>query len=363
MQDRAIDLTEIPAAVQEKLRAFFDERAAEVQAIGQPVVDAVGHLERFVLGGGKRIRPMYGWAGFVGGGGLERGAEDPGAVLRAISALELIQACALIHDDIIDASDTRRGHPTVHRAVEAGHRRLAHRGDSAAFGRHTAILVGDLALTWSEDMWRGSGVSADALARAEAAWRGMRTEVVGGQILDIMLEAEGSESIDMAERVNRFKTAAYTIERPLHLGASLAGAGPDIIDAFRGYGRDIGLAFQLRDDLLGVFGDTAVTGKPSGDDIREGKRTVLFAQALLLLDASGDPAAGTLREGIGTATEPEELDRIAGIIARSGAVEKVETRITELTESGIAHLERAPISEDVAESLRELAVKATARRK
>lgn len=362
MQDRSMSLAEIPAAVEANLRAFFDERAAEVEAIGQPVVDAVGYLKRFVLGGGKRIRPMYGWAGFVGGGGLEQGSENPGAVLRAVSALELIQACALVHDDIIDASDTRRGNPTVHRAVEANHRRLGYRGDSAVFGEHTAILLGDLALAWSEDMWRGSGVSAEALARAEAAWRGMRTEVIGGQLLDITLEAAGSESVDMAERVNRFKTAAYTIERPLHLGASLAGADPEIIAAFRGYGRDIGLAFQLRDDLLGVFGDTAVTGKPAGDDIREGKRTVLFAQALLLLDASGDPLARTLREGIGTASEPDELDYLAGIIERSGAVEKVEARITELTESGLAYLERAPIGDDVAGSLRELAVTATARR-
>lgn len=363
MQHGVVDLADVPAAVQAELAAFFAERAEEIRRLGAPVENAVGHLERFVLGGGKRIRPLYGWAGFVGGGGVEKSAEDPRAVIRAVSALELIQACALIHDDIIDASDTRRGNPTVHRAVEQDHLDNDLRGDAAAFGESTAILVGDLALAWAEDMWRSSGLSDAALSRAQGAWRAMRTEVIGGQILDISLEATGSESAEMADRVNRFKTAAYTIERPLHLGAALADAPAETIEAFRGYGRDIGVAFQLRDDLLGVFGDTAVTGKPAGDDIREGKRTVLYATALSLLDAASDPGAAALRAGIGTATDPEELDRLAGIIARSGAVEEVESRITALTESGLAHLEGAQISDDVRAALRELAIKSTARRK
>ncbi|MCP1386729.1 polyprenyl synthetase family protein [Corynebacterium sp. TA-R-1] len=353
----------MPAAVATHLEAFFADRAVAISALGAPVEEAVGHLRHFVLGGGKRIRPLYGWAGFVGGGGVERGTEDPTAVLRAVSSLEFIQACALIHDDIIDASDTRRGSPTVHRAVEADHRDRRLRGDAAVFGEHAAILIGDLALVWAEDMWRGSGVTQEALARAEDAWRGMRTEVIGGQLLDIMLEAQGSESAEMADRVNRFKTAAYTIERPLHLGASLAGASEDTIEAFRGYGRDIGMAFQLRDDILGVFGDSSVTGKPAGDDIREGKRTVLYASALELLDVSDPSAATELRAGIGTAADPADLQRLAGIIERSGAVDAVEARITELTAAGLAHLDGADISEDVAETLRQLAVKATARRK
>lgn len=352
----------IPDAVNAELERFFREREQDVAKIGQPVTTAVGHLKRFVLGGGKRIRPLYGWAGFVGGGGLSTSDEDPDAVLRAVSALEFIQACALIHDDIIDASDTRRGNPTVHRSVEASHRSQGFRGDAGVFGTNAAILIGDLALVWAEDMWRGSGVSPQALLRAEAAWRGMRTEVIGGQILDISLEAQGSESADMADRVNRFKTAAYTIERPLHLGAALAGAPDDVIEAFRGYGEDIGIAFQLRDDLLGVFGDSAVTGKPAGDDIREGKRTVLYASALSLLDAAGDPQAATLREGIGVASDPRELQELAGIIAASGAVEAVEERIASLTSSGLAKLDAAELPAEVKESLRGLATKATARR-
>lgn len=355
-------LGEVPAGVEKQLGEFFAQRAPKIRELGAPVEQAVTHLERFVLGGGKRIRPLYGWAGYVGGGGLQNRAEDPAAVLRAVSALELIQACALIHDDIIDASDTRRGNPTVHRAVEAIHREMDHHGDSAVFGQSMAILIGDLALTWAEDMWRGSGVSHAALDRAQDAWASMRTEVLGGQILDISLEAAGSESVEMADRVNRYKTAAYTIERPLHLGAAIAGADAATIEAFRGYGRDIGIAFQLRDDLLGVFGDSAVTGKPAGDDIREGKRTVLFATALSLLDATDPTAAAELRAGIGTATDDRELRRLAETMRASGAVEIVEERIGALTASGLAHLDAAGLSPEIAALLRDLAVRSTSRK-
>ena len=353
------NLSAVPGVVEKHLEQFFDEHGPAISAIGEPVSEAVAHLRAFTLGGGKRVRPLYGWAGFVGAGGLETSGEDPNAVLRAMSALEFIQACALVHDDIVDASDTRRGNPTVHRSVEAQHLENRWLGDAATFGVNTAILLGDLALVWAEDMWRYSGVSLEALQRAAEPWVGMRTEVIGGQILDISLESRGSESADMADRGNRFKTAAYTIERPLHLGATIAGADDETIAAFRGYGRDIGIAFQLRDDLLGVFGDPAITGKPAGDDLREGKRTVLYATALELLDAND---ADELRTGVGTATDPKVLQRLADLIRQSGAEDAVEERINRLTASGIAHLDTAGITAEARQALSELAHKATDRR-
>jgi len=359
---RGVDLVEVPAAVNAQLADYFSHRAPEVAALGSSFEKSVSYLEQFVLGGGKRIRPLYGWAGFVGGGGLEKSEEDPQSVLRAVSALEFIQACALIHDDIIDASDTRRGKPTVHRAAEDEHRKCEFLGSSPAFGEHAAILIGDLALVWADDMWRSSGVSHAALDRATEPWQGMRTEVIGGQLLDIMLEAEGSESVEAANTVNRYKTAAYTIERPLHLGAALAGAAEDVTEAFRGYGRDIGMAFQLRDDMLGVFGDSAVTGKPAGDDLREGKRTVLYASALKLLDEANPGHAEKLRAGIGAVKSPDAVRELADIIAGSGAVEAVEEEIDRLTASGLAHLDAVNLSDEVADILRTLAMKSTARR-
>ncbi|MGV3072040.1 polyprenyl synthetase family protein [Corynebacterium phoceense] len=352
----------MPGDVRGALDAFLASRHSDIAAIGQPVVDAVSYLESFVLDGGKRIRPLYAWAGFVGAGGLDKAEEAPAAMLRAASSLEFIQACALIHDDIVDASDSRRGNPTVHRSLEKLHRDHNWRGDSARYGESAAILAGDMALVWAEDMFTDSGLSAAALQRARTAWRGMRTEVIGGQLLDINLEATNSESIELAENVNRFKTAAYTIERPLHLGAAIAGATNKLIAAFRGYGRDIGIAFQLRDDELGVFGDPKVTGKPAGDDLREGKRTVLLALALQHADTADPTAAATLRRLVGQTDDPDDIARMAQIIADSGAREQLEERITRLTASGLQHLQAANVAPEVTEMLERLAHKSTARK-
>jgi len=358
-----LSAADVPAEVETELRDFLGANAASISEIGAPVADAVEHLRDFVLGGGKRIRPTYGWVGYTATVGASDQAEDPAAVLRAVSSLELIQACALIHDDIIDASDTRRGKPTVHRAISAEHSRSGWHGDSDTYGENVAILLGDLALAWADDMWRYSGVSEEALQRAAEPWRGMRSEVIGGQILDISLEASNSESEEMANAVNRYKTAAYTVERPLHLGAAIAGADDATIAALRGYGHDIGIAFQLRDDLLGVFGDPAVTGKPAGDDLREGKRTVLYALALKAADVSDPAAAKTLRDGIGSATTNDDIAELARIIENTGAVDIVEERIHQLTHMGLNHLSGASISSDAVETLTALAIKATSRRK
>ncbi len=356
-----LTLDAVPDAVHSVLQEFFAARRDSVAAIGEPVTEAVGHLESFVLGGGKRIRPVYAWAGFVGAGGLT-GAEDPQAVLRAVSSLEFIQACALVHDDIIDSSDTRRGNPTVHRTVEARHRERGWLGDPFHFGESVATLVGDLALIWAEDTLQDAGLSAQALARTREPWRGMRTEVIGGQLLDIYLESSGNEDVAKANAVNRYKTAAYTIERPLHLGAAIAGADERLIEAFRGYGRDIGVAFQLRDDMLDLFGDEAATGKALGGDIAEGKRTVLLAEALTRADKDHPEAAAKLRAGVGVAEEPEEIQELIDLIAATGAPEAVEKRISELADSGLAHLDAAGVDAEVTATLRDLAVRATARR-
>lgn len=310
------DLDQIPVLVHERLTRFLDARAAEVAAIGTPVTEAVEYLRNFVLNGGKRIRPLYVWAGFVAAQGPDESAENIESVLDA----------------------------------------------AAHFGQSVAILAGDMALVWAEDMLQDSGLSAEALARTRDAWRGMRTEVIGGQLLDIFLEAQANESVDLADSVNRFKTAAYTIERPLHLGASIAGADDELITALRNYGRDIGIAFQLRDDLLGVFGDPAITGKPAGDDIREGKRTVLLSLALQQADISDPDASAVIRAGIGKVSDPVEISRIAGLIRETGAEDQVEQRITALTESGLAHLDIDSIPEGVRKQLRHLAIRATERR-
>lgn len=352
---------EIPGAVTTTLRRYFASRAEEITRIGEPVSRAVAQLRDFVLNGGKRVRPTYAWAGYLSAHGPQ-GEEEPEAVLTALASLEFIQACALIHDDIIDASDTRRGQPTIHRRMETHHRSQGWHGEAEHFGESVAILVGDLALAWAEDMLLDSGLTPDALRRAREPWRAMRTEVIGGQVLDIVSEASGTEDIAAAEAVNRYKTAAYTIERPLHLGAAIAGGSEELIRALRGYGRDIGMAYQLRDDMLGVFGDPQVTGKPAGDDVRNGKRTVLLATALQAADAQDPAASEELRRGIGRTVDDAHVHRLTTIIRQTGAEAIVEKKIAELQESGLRHLKEADLDPELTENLRALALRATERR-
>ncbi|WP_421958310.1 polyprenyl synthetase family protein [Prescottella subtropica] len=346
--------------VEESLREFFASRGDAVRAVGGGYPDAVAALESFVLRGGKRVRPVFAWTGWLGAGGDPDGPQAA-AALRAAAALELVQACALVHDDIIDASTTRRGFPTVHVEFADRHRANGWSGGATEFGHGVAILLGDLALAWADDMIREAGLDHDTLARVSPVWSAMRTEVLGGQFLDITGEVSADETVEAALRVNRFKTAAYTIERPLHLGAAIAGADAGLVDTYRRFGTDIGIAFQLRDDLLGVFGDPDVTGKPSGDDLRAGKRTVLFAVALERADATDPAAAALLRESIGTDLSDAQVERLRSVITDLGAVDDAERRIADLTDRALTALDAGSVTDDGKSRLRDMAIAVTRR--
>lgn len=345
------------AAVEEALTEFFTGRQEEVNRLGPVFIDAIEALESFVLRGGKRTRPAFAYTGWLGAGG-PAGTLDSDAVLNACAALELVQACALIHDDIVDSSRTRRRFPTVHVDFEKRHSDAGWTGDPGHFGVSVAILIGDLALAWADDMMHSSGLDEAAIGRLAPVWAHMRTEVLGGQLLDIHGEASSDESVTAALRINRYKTAAYTVERPLHLGAAIADAEPGLVEAYRAYGTDIGVAFQLRDDLLGVFGDPAVTGKPSGDDLREGKRTVLLAEAL---QRSTPEDAKLLRENIGTDLPDEQVEKLRTVLVDSGAVDAVEARISDLTERALAAIQASSAVDSAKERLHEMARAATRR--
>lgn len=351
---------QIPHLVEDALRDFFASRDELVDTVGGGYRDAVSSLRSFVLRGGKRVRPTFAWIGWIGAGGDPTGS-DAAAVLRACSSLELVQAAALVHDDIIDASVTRRGYPTLHVEFADLHRQEKWRGRPEHFGESAAILLGDLALVWADDMLQSSGLPFDVLGRLTPVWSAMRTEVLGGQFLDIAGEVAASESVEAATRVNRFKTAAYTIERPLHIGAVLAGADEALVEAYRRFGTDIGLAFQLRDDLLGVFGDPEVTGKPSGDDLRAGKRTVLYAFALEKADAEDPAAAALLRSSIGTDLTDAQVEQIRTVLTDLGAVAAVEHRIEALTARAFEALNSSDVTEAGREQLRASALAATRR--
>jgi geranylgeranyl diphosphate synthase type I len=348
--------------VHRELATFLQARRDEAAQIDPQFATAVDSLSNFVLGPGKRLRPTFAWWGWRGAGGFPA---DPQArsILRAVSSLELIHACALVHDDLMDDSITRRGAPTVHVDYAARHRAAGWSGAPERFGAATAILLGDIALAWADDMLRSADLWPDQLCRAHAVWHAMRTEVLAGQYLDVLTQANGDETPEAALRIDRYKTAAYTVERPLHLGAAIAGAGPALVHAYRCFGADIGIAFQLRDDLLGMFGDPRVTGKPAGDDLREGKRTLLLAYGLQAADEKRQTgAADLLRGALGDPqVDDNTVTQVRELLIELGAVAEVERRIITLTNSALGNLRAADLAEPARARLAELAAQATCR--
>ncbi|GAB2973736.1 polyprenyl synthetase family protein [Amycolatopsis acidiphila] len=347
---------DLPGHVERTLSRFLREAGEQIRATEPGFASGVDALTEFVMRGGKRLRPTFAWWAWRGTGGREADAEG---VLQAVASLELVQACALIHDDLIDSSDSRRGRPTVHVAFADLHTSQQWAGMPASFGLAVAVLIGDLALAWADDMFGAAPLVPATLEAARPAWRAMRTEVLAGQYLDIHTQVTGDASPEAALRVSRLKTAAYTIERPLNLGAALAGAPVAQVTRLREFGRDLGIAFQLRDDLLGVFGDPSVTGKPAGDDLREGKRTLLIA--LGLRQASGTRAELVTKALGNPGLSEKEVDEVRSTLVEVGAVSAVERRIDELTETALAALARAHLTEPAAVALADLAARATQR--
>ncbi|MDI6098789.1 polyprenyl synthetase family protein [Actinoplanes sp. NEAU-A12] len=335
------------------LRARFDARLAEFlrqQGPGWPDGAPRGlpsTLNRFVLAGGKRLRPMFCYWGWRSAGGA-----DTEAIITAASALELFHAFALIHDDIMDGSERRRGEPSVHQFFADRHARSSWRGDAARYGRNTALLCGDLCAAWADQMFHDCGLAREQVHRGYAVFAGMRTEVIAGQYLDLV-SGVGDGSAASALTVIRMKAARYTVTRPLQIGAALAGAGEDLLTAYASFGDPLGDAFQLRDDVLGVFGDPAVTGKSVLDDLREGKRTVMMAFAR---DRATRAQAARIKELFGCPGLDEdgaaELRRIiVDTGARDGTERLIETRLS----AALTALAEAPVPEEVAAHLARLA--------
>ena len=341
-------------AVTAQLRGFLADRRAEAAYIGTDYDGMIGVLEDFVLRGGKRLRPLFAYWGYRA---VTPSPGDPvdDEILRLFSALELLHACALVHDDVIDDSATRRGMPTAHVHFAELHRDRGWRGSADQFGRSAAILLGDLSLVWADDIVAEVNLPPDGQRRVRRVWSDIRTEVLGGQYLDIVAESSGAHSIASAMNVNTYKTASYTVSRPLQMGAAAAADRPDVQAAFHDLGNDLGVAFQLRDDVLGVFGDPAVTGKPSGDDLRSGKRTVLLAEAVERAEQSDPAAAEVLRSSIGTDLSDTQVRELCSVIESVGALAAVEDRIALLTRRGLDVLDQASINAPARRGLTELA--------
>ena len=333
---------------------------------------------RGLLAGGKRFRALFlywGWRSVAGIASDEPMPElqapslddDLPAVVSVAAALELFHAAALVHDDIIDRSDLRRGRPAAHRAFESLHREEGWDGDAPAFGTNAAILLGDLLLSWSDELFEDglAGIpDREAAAAARAEFARMRTEVTVGQYLDVLEEDSwrsrpDSEALPRAHRVIVYKSAKYSVEAPLAIGGALAGGSLAQLAGLRAFGLPLGVAFQLRDDMLGVFGDPVVTGKPSGDDLREGKRTVLIGLARQKMPPS---AVRVLDELLGDPTlDDAQVRMLQNTVRDSGAVDQVERIIAHNVRVAREALESAPLSASATSALAELAERVTRR--
>jgi len=345
--------TEVASA----LEVFLDRQRAVLSAIGTDMLlwlDSIAGL----LAGGKRLRPAFCYWGWRAAGGL-----DCPEIFTAAAALELLQASALIHDDVMDASDTRRGRPAVHRQFAAWHAASGLIGSADQFGVGAAILIGDALLAWTDQLYHSCGLQPDVLRRGQAALDAMRTEVAAGQYLDLVSQVSSGGSVSAAMRVITYKTAKYTIERPLQLGAALAAGGDPaaaaIAAACTGYGIPLGIAFQLRDDVLGVFGDPARTGKPVNGDISEGKRTVLIALARERAHAG---QARLIDEHLGDRNLTESgAAEVKAVITETGALAECESLIAANVKQAVSALDSAPMTEESKSALAALAIMATDR--
>lgn len=340
--------------VNARLRAFLAHQSRALNEISPALESVSSALSDFILDSGKRLRPLFAYAGLVASG-----VEATAHHYSAMASLELLQACALVHDDLMDRSDTRRGKPSIHRRFETLHRDHSMRGSAEGFGDSSAILIGDLALIWSDQMLHTSGISSEKLLDLLPIFDEMRVELMAGQFLDVYEQGQRDHNADRALRIARYKSGKYTIEKPLHFGARLGSESDELAQALSGYGLPLGEAFQLRDDLLGVFGDPSITGKPAGDDLREGKRTVLIAMTYETMkpEQREDFEAHFGRQDLTIS----HIDHLRAIISSTGADQRVEELISHLTSRALSALDAEVISHRARELLTMMSSIATRR--
>lgn len=344
-------LLRIARAVEARLDVVLRDEESRWSTFDPDLASPVAEIRRLIGAGGKRLRPAFCHWGFVGLGG------DPSdsRVVEAGAALELLHAFALFHDDIMDGAVTRRGESVTHEVFAAEHRAQGSSGEARRYGEGMAILIGDLTFVLSDRLL--DGISAPA----RSIWHELRIELNIGQILDLMGSARHDRRRDKAERICRYKSGKYTIERPLHLGATIAAAdrAEPMLTSLSAYGLPLGDAFQMRDDVMGVFGDPSITGKPVGDDLREGKPTPLLAVAV----ARADDAQRAVLDRVGRDTLSDaDVAAVQQIVVDCGALDEMEEVISRLTEQAVTALARLDLAGDAQRELEDLAVYVSRRR-
>ncbi len=336
--------------VERELHLLLVDQRHRWQAVSPLMSTVFDELDTLVLSGGKRLRPQFLHWGWVAAGG------DPDDESHHLfgAAIELLHAFALFHDDVIDDAGSRRGHETTHRRLSRFHEEDALAGESRRFGEGSAVLIGDIAYALADILM------TDLPVAARPFWNELRLEMNVGQYLDTVGSAHREFGFEHARLVSRLKTAKYTIERPLHIGAVAADAaiGAELLQALSQYGIPLGVAFQLRDDVLGAFGDESVTGKPVGGDFREGKSTALVSFALESEDPRHHDTLARLGNPGITAADVAEIQQA---IVESGALRRAEDLIVSLRDEAIAALSASGVHGDAHEQLVQLADSVTSR--
>ncbi|MEY3406004.1 MAG: hypothetical protein RLZZ556_76 [Actinomycetota bacterium] len=354
------------AQVQAELDQFCDRQARDFDAISPDLLTVV-EFTRSLLQGGKRFRALFCYYSFLSSlNGRTPSSQELEGIVGISAALEMFHAAALVHDDLLDQSDTRRGSPAIHKRFEFLHTERNWAGSPERFGVAGSVLVGDLMLGWSSEIF-GHALLSSSDKNIESACRDefslMRVEVMAGQYLDVLEENAAatrtiSESVGRAEKVILYKTAKYSIEAPLRIGAAFAGADQTELGLFSQFGIPLGIAFQLRDDILGVFGDPSITGKPAGDDLREGKRTVLVALTKQSLSEKAPSMVTTFEELLTSRNlDATQINFLQKLITDSGALAKTEKMIIELGDRALSTLEQSVLDQSGKSALMLLAKK------
>ena len=341
---------DVRAQVERALHAVIDDQRHRWQAVSPSMAVVFDEIETMALSGGKRLRPQFLHWGWVAAGGepLDTTHHSFGA------AVEMLHSFALFHDDVIDDSATRRGHETTHRRLASLHAEDGLSGESRRFGEGMAILIGDIAYSLADLLMH------DLPEPARTFWNDLRLEMNVGQYLDTTASAHRVFEAEQALTVARFKTAKYTVERPLHIGAVAADPdrGRELLPVLSDYGLALGTAFQLRDDVLGAFGDESHTGKPVVGDFREGKPTLLVS----LAKESDDPRhIDALRRVGDPSLSAQDAESIRSAIVASGALAHVEDLISSLHDEALRALESHALDQVVIDGLVGLAESVTRR--
>jgi geranylgeranyl diphosphate synthase type I len=356
--------------IQQEIDSFCDDKREQLSEISDDLMPIIDYTQE-LLQGGKRFRALFAYWAWAAA--LPR-ESDPGelidqanGIVGISSALEIFHAAALVHDDLMDQSDTRRGKPAIHKRFEHMHSEKGFLGDPERFGQSGSVLVGDLMLNWSSEVF-GAAVTSAPNAEIETSCRNefskMRFEVMAGQYLDVLEENAAplrslADAVTKAEKVMLYKTAKYSLEAPLLIGASFAGADEQTLSGFSNFGIPLGMAFQIRDDILGVFGDPEITGKPAGDDLREGKRTVLVA---LTLQNSSTSIARIFNDLLSERDlETEQIQFMQQTIRDSGALEKTERMMQEYGDRALEVLKNLDLEPQAKQKLQDLAEKVISR--